>query len=244
LQTGGAWIAMHPLEAASLPARAWHGRPAGIDRDWLHRHGVPDADIDALAIRPDRLGDLMSMAEPDRLLADGDRVPLLGREVRAVWTPGHTPGHLCLHDPVAGALLTGDHLLPRISPNVGVHAASDGDPLGAYLDSLDGMARFAGEEALPAHEYRFDALDRRAADLVAHHAERGDEVLRAVDTLPAPTAWTIAAALTWSRGWDALAGMLRRMALAETLAHLTHLTTTGLVVPVPGTPQQWRRPTP
>ncbi len=60
------------------------------------------------------------MPEPDRFVADGERLPIAGRDVRAIWTPGHTPGHLCLHDAAAGVLLTGDHLLPRITPNISV----------------------------------------------------------------------------------------------------------------------------
>jgi len=67
------------------------------------------------------------------------------------------------------------------------------------------------------------------------------EILRAIDRLAQPTAWAIAAQLTWSRGWPALHGMMRRMALAETLAHLHHLRTTGDLVQSTGTPLVWRR---
>jgi hypothetical protein len=65
--------------------------------------------------------------------------------------------------------------------------------------------------------------------------------MRVVDEFTDPTAWSIAAALTWSRGWDALVGVMRRMALAETLAHLHHLAVTGLVRELAGTPRRWTR---
>src|SRR5262249_30187192 len=176
-----------------------------------------------------RGANLLSMAEPDRLIEDGDLLPLRSRRVRAVWTPGHTPGHLCLHDAAAGVLLTGDHMLPRISPNIGVHSGNDGDPLGAYLTSLEQTAKFGADEALPGHEYPFRGIDDPAADLIRHHDDRGREILRVIDAAGAATAWDIAAELTWSRGWDALHGMMRRMALGETLAHLHHLAAIGLV---------------
>ncbi|MFD0516914.1 MBL fold metallo-hydrolase [Paractinoplanes durhamensis] len=182
-------------------------------------------------MRPDRLAALLEMPEPDREINDGDLLPLAGRRVRAVWTPGHTPGHLCLHDAEAGVLLTGDHLLPRISPNVAVLPTSEGDPLGDYLASLSRTAGFGAEEALPAHEYRFRGIDARVRELVEHHEAREAEILRAVESLDEPTGWAVAACLTWSRGWDALHGMLRRMALAETLAHLHHLAATGTLAP-------------
>lgn len=235
----GAWIGMHPAEAETLPARVAHYRDAAADRDWLLRAGVPADDIDALAITEDRLAALRRMAAPDRLFEHGDALPLAGRTVQAVWTPGHTPGHLCLHDAEAGVLLTGDHLLPRITPNIAAKDEADGDPLGDYLTSLTKMPAFQADEALPAHEYRFRALAVRAQAITTHHDERSAEVIAAVANLETPTAWQIAAALTWSRGWHALTGFPRRMALAETIAHLNHLQTEGALIRSPGAPTHW-----
>ncbi|GIJ49170.1 MBL fold hydrolase [Virgisporangium aliadipatigenens] len=239
----GAWIGMHPVEAETLPVRRWRHRTRGTDRVWLARHGVPEADAEVLAFDPTRLGHLHAMPEPDRAVEDGDPLPLSRHDVRAIWTPGHTPGHLCLHEAGAGILLTGDHLLPRISPNIGLHAGNDGDPLSAYLAALEQTAKYASAEALPAHEYRFRGIDARAADLARHHDERGHEILGVIDRLGPSTAWDIAAELTWSRGWAALHGMMRRMALAETLAHLQHLATTGATRPSGDAPERWARKT-
>ena len=238
---GGAWIGMHPAEAASLPGRVWSDDQAATDRAWLLRHGVPPAELAAMALRDERIAALRAMPGPDRLIADGDRVKVPpGRDVRAVWTPGHTPGHLCLHDAAAGILLTGDHLLPRISPNVAVHAASrPGDPLGGYLRSLARTTAFPADEALPAHEYRFRGIDVRAEQLIDHHADRNLEALRVAAALPSPTAWAIAAGMTWSRGWDSLHGLLRRMALGETVAHLRHLEAVGALRSTDHPPVEW-----
>jgi glyoxylase-like metal-dependent hydrolase (beta-lactamase superfamily II) len=242
-EQSGAWVAMHPVEAETLPARAWRDRPPTADPGWLRRHGVPDDEIVVLSIRPERITDFMRMAEPDRLLHDGDPVPSTGRDVRVVWTPGHTPGHLCLHDAAAGVLLTGDHLLPRISPNIGVHGrSSEADPLSAYLESLEQIKTYDADEALPAHEYRFRGIGERATGLVAHHHERAAEILAAVDRLGEATAWTIAAELTWSRGWAAVHDMMRRMALSETVAHLSYLSAGKHLVPAGSLPETWRRP--
>ncbi|MBU2666191.1 MBL fold metallo-hydrolase [Actinoplanes bogorensis] len=235
-ERSGAWIGMHPAEAAWLPARRWRDQPPGFSERWLRRHGAPED----LRLTQDRLDSLYAMAEPDRAIDDGDRLPLAGREVRAVWTPGHTPGHLCLHDAEAGVLLTGDHLLPRISPNIAVHPGDDGDPLTDYLGSLDRTAKFTGDEALPAHEYRFRGIGTRAAGLRRHHDKRSDEIMGVIATHGDPTSWQIAAALTWSRGWDALHGLMRRMALAETVAHLHHLAAAGAVRPTGREPIKWR----
>lgn len=235
----GAWIGMHPAEAASLPARSDHYRDGEADRRWLRRAGVPPEEVDALAIGDDRLAALRRLPGPDRLLDDGATVPVPGRTLRALWTPGHTPGHLCLHDAEAGVLLTGDHLLPRITPNVSAKDETDGDPLGDYLAALTTVTAFQAEEALPGHEYRFRAIGVRAEAVAAHHEERAGEVIAAAANADVPTAWAIAAALTWSRGWASLDGFPRRMALGETIAHLNHLTAVRALTRTPGEPTHW-----
>jgi glyoxylase-like metal-dependent hydrolase (beta-lactamase superfamily II) len=235
----GAWIGMHPAEAATLPSRLDHYRDTSADREWLSGAGVPADEIEALSISSERLAELRRMASPDRLIEDGSILPIPGREVRAVWTPGHTPGHLCLHDAAAGALLTGDHLLPRITPNIAAKDDTDGDPLGDYLASLARFTAFQAEEGLPAHEYRFRLLDVRAKAIADHHEARSAEVIAAAANLGVPTAWRIAGSLTWSRGWNSLNGLLRRMALGETIAHLNHLTAVGALLRSPDSPAHW-----
>ena len=98
------------------------------------------------------------MPEPDVLLNDGDDIDLPGRRLRVVWTPGHTPGHICLHDADHDLLLTGDHLLPRITPNIGLAPGGPGSPLHGYLASLRRLRGYDSAEALPAHEYRFRGI--------------------------------------------------------------------------------------
>ncbi|SNR64508.1 MBL fold metallo-hydrolase [Actinoplanes regularis] len=217
LQEGGAWVAMHPQEQDALV-------PSGSPADWLRAHHVPEGEIAVLAgmIGQHRLA---GPAEPDVLLEDGDRVPLRGRKLTTVWTPGHTPGHICLLEAEAGVLLTGDHLLPRISPNIGLQRPGS-SPLGSFLDSLDKVAAYDELDALPAHEYRFRGIGARARQLRVHHDLRCEEIVAAVERLGAPTVWQLAAELTWSRPWEEI-GPMRVGAVAETMAHVRYLADRG-----------------
>jgi glyoxylase-like metal-dependent hydrolase (beta-lactamase superfamily II) len=115
--------------------------------------------------------------EPDILLNDSDLVPGTGRRLRAVWTPGHTPGHLGLHEEAEDVLLTGDHVLPRITPNIAQMAHTDDPPLADYLESLVRAADYDSAEALPAHEYRFHGLADRVRVIRLHHDHRIQEIL-------------------------------------------------------------------
>lgn len=237
-ENSDAWIAMHPAERDTLPQRVnddEHTHASDI-RAWLRHCGVPEDELVALfglaepppdsappkaPVRPSRL-----MAEPDVLLEDGDRVPLAGRDVRAVWTPGHTPGHLCLRDTENRLALTGDHILPRISPNVGLYPGAKGSPLSDYLRSLERSADLDDHDALPAHEYRFRGIAARTRQLIEHHEHRCAEIISVVADLGAPTMWQVTEQLTWSRPWAEI-GYMRMGAMSETAAHVEHLVGKG-----------------
>src|SRR4051794_41984327 len=81
--------------------------------------------------------------------------PLLpGVEVRSdlgAWlvieTPGHAPSHVCLFQPERRLLISGDHLLGRIS--LYYDYGYSPDPVGEFLSSLDAVAAFGARLALP-----------------------------------------------------------------------------------------------
>ncbi len=220
----GAWIAMHPTERNSLPGHAYpRGAVEADDARWLADQGVPDDETESVRMTETGLEIFRSMAEPTLLLGDGDLIPLAGRTIRAIWTPGHTPGHLCLHDETNDLILTGDHILPRISPNVGLQPHSAAPPLAGYLNSLRRLGGLDSAEVLPAHEWRFRGLRLRTEQLLEHHRIRCEEITDAMADLGPCTAWQVTQRLSWSRGWDGIHGFQRRAALAETLAHLAYL---------------------
>lgn len=230
----GAWIAMHPAERDCMPTRHWRdGGGRGGDLAWLAACGVPEDIAAELAMTGDRMKGFLAMPEPDVLLDDGDLVPLAGRRLRAVWTPGHTPGHLCLYEEAENLLLTGDHVLPRITPNVGLQPHNADPPLAAYLDSLRRVRSFDTAEALPAHEYRFRGLADRVRILLEHHDRRCQEVLAILSRRGPSSVWQVTRELSWSRGWASVTGLMRRAAIAEAAAHLRYLADLGSIEVTP-----------
>lgn len=238
----GAWIGMHAREADTIQFRPDPEKVVENARAWLLERGGSPADAVSLSGTPADLAPFLELPYPDRLIADGERPLGRGHPLRAVWTPGHTPGHLCFHHETAGLFLSGDHVLPRISPNITKHPNQDGDPLAQFLESLERTGSLTVTEVLPAHEYRFAGLRERTDALRAHHAARLDEVLRAVDQRPGATTWELAQRLTWSRPWSQLRGFVRRSAVGETYAHVAHLAATGRLRRQPGDVDRWTRP--
>ncbi|WP_067823596.1 MBL fold metallo-hydrolase [Actinomadura kijaniata] len=243
-ETSGAWVALHPADAGLLRERYrdFDGLIAAIGRQ-MTLHGVPEAEAGPLAEASRAVLPLVRHTDPELLLEDGEQVPLPGWNLRTVWTPGHSPGHVCFFEPDRRVLLSGDHVLPRITPAITVHPQQRHNPLADFYDSLDKVRGLDAEEVLPAHEYRFAGLADRVADLAAHHTARLDEIALAVVRAGADgvTAWDLARRLAWSRPWEEIRPFMRRTAMLETLAHLVMLEAQGRVNAVGGGPPlRWR----
>lgn len=159
--------------------------------------------------------------EPDVTLQDGEVVEFDGWRLRAVWTPGHTPGHMCMYEPNLKLMFTGDHVLPYISPNVSLHADQEGSsPLEEFRASLEKVAAFDVERALPAHEFTIPDLRARCEVLLHHHDERLDEVFAAIGEGEA-SAREVSQRVLWNTGpFDDFNIFMKRSALGETLSHL------------------------
>jgi glyoxylase-like metal-dependent hydrolase (beta-lactamase superfamily II) len=227
----GAWVAMHEADAHPRERYTSHEDFRHANNEALRKRGGLASDFDAVQAQrgpaPDNFGEFT--LEPDRFLVDGERPLGAGSSLVAVHTPGHTPGHVCFFDDSRNVLLTGDHILPRITPNISHAPRQTGDILGEYLTSLRGMLGMAAQEVLPAHEYRFIGLDGRINGLLGHHQERLAEVMATIRAEPGCTSVTVAENLHWSRPWDQMLGMQRRFAIGEAYSHLVHLEATGYV---------------
>jgi glyoxylase-like metal-dependent hydrolase (beta-lactamase superfamily II) len=189
---------------------------------------VPESELDDLT-PPKNFTPSHRARGADVLIEDGGRPLGNDAPLRALWTPGHTPGHLCFADERYDVLLTGDHILPRISPNISPAPGGTEDMLGIYLGSLAAMEDLDPDEVLPAHEYRFAGLPARVRQLQEHHRARLDEVVAVVAAADGCSTLAVAERLTWSRPWEQSQGLVRRSAIGETYAHLLHLERRGIL---------------
>jgi glyoxylase-like metal-dependent hydrolase (beta-lactamase superfamily II) len=252
-EASGAWIAMHAADTEVV--KRTRGSEPGVWLDYITAKllaaGAPEDHLAPLrqARTAGRMRTLPGLhaAIPDREIVPGDLLPLAGRRLRAVWTPGHTPGHVCLHleeehpagKPGNGRLFSGDHLLPGITPHIGLYedpaaekSAAVTDPLGEYLDSLERVGRLAPAEVLPAHQHAFTDAPGRVRELLGHHADRLSD-LRALLADPY-TPWQLAERMEWNRPWADIPYGSRNIAVSEAEAHLRRLVKLGHAEAVPG----------
>lgn len=229
-ELSGCWVALHEEDAKVVDLVRTAEREPWTKRytKLLELCGAP---AEAVASAAAAIPSGAKPAVPDVLIEDGALMDVPGRELRAVWTPGHSPGHTCFHLEDTGELLTGDHVLPGITPVVTVyddHVVGTSDPLGDFLASLRKVSRLPTTRALPAHRAPFDDVAARAAEIAEHHAHRLEQIEGQLAAGP-KTLWSITEGMEWNKGWERLDTFARHLALGEAGSHLRHLALTGRV---------------
>lgn len=236
----GATIGMHREDSAVFDpvAESTDDRLASIEQ-FLLVSGAPADEIELLGQERGIIDLLRRVPGPDASLPNGTVLEAGDVHVEVLHTPGHTPGHVCFYVPEEFLLLSGDHILPRVSPNVSSYRYDDDDPLGDYLSSLELVRQRPVWEVLPGHEYRFDNLGGRLGQLESHHSARLDEVLTLLRGGGEMTSWALARELRWSRSWEDMTPYARRSANGETLAHLVLMERQGRVTGAMGSTVTW-----
>lgn len=221
-EESGAPVVLHPAEQAGIVSMT----------DFAVFEAELTAEVSRWGVPAERLDEIMHtvlnpVARPvgeagftaDVLVEDGELLQLPGHRIRALHTPGHTSGHLCLRDEDAALLWSGDHLLPTLYPGIGLGGRTDSNPVEDYLLSLDRIAGFDGDEVLPGHGYRFRGLAHRVHQTAHHHLRRAGEVSAGLAAAPDATVWQLASGLSWSAGWERLRDFPLMSALRQTATH-------------------------
>jgi glyoxylase-like metal-dependent hydrolase (beta-lactamase superfamily II) len=233
IERAGCELWMHPdhqhmtrsLEdpAAALARRLEVARQSGVPdeplRKWTAARRVPGSGIAALV-------------EPDRELVPGVEL----RTDHGAWsvhhTPGHAPSHVCLFQRERRLLISGDHLLGRVS--LFYDYGWTPDPAGEFLDSLELVDRLDARLCLPGHGRPFADVRAHVRATQELAGERIDAVATALADGPV-TAFDVVPRVYGEGMGPANAGWW----LQETLCYLTHLEQRGVARRLPGEPQRW-----
>lgn len=166
---------------------------------------------------------------PDVWLEGNDEIRLATRTLRVIHTPGHTHGHAVFLDAESGLLFSGDHVLPHITPSIGLEPVRAELALGDYLDSLHLMLAYPDASMLPAHGPVGGSVHARVRELLDHHDERLALTSRTVRD-GAVTAYEAAWKLGWTRhdrAFGDLDMVNQVLAIGETSVHLDLLVARG-----------------
>jgi glyoxylase-like metal-dependent hydrolase (beta-lactamase superfamily II) len=221
LKLTGARLIMHRADVAYL-------------EDLARLNGVPFyAEAMCIGGVPAELAEEMSSAlrgnrpafrphHPDQTLEGGEAIPVRGGTLEAIWTPGHTPGHVCLYSRQTRTLISGDHVLQKITPNIGWHPNKD--MLATYLASLELLLPYEIDVVIPSHGTRFEDHRTVIRSTAQHHEERCGAILKHITGEPL-TAHELVLRL-WRRK---LSPFHHNFAVFEILAHLEYMARRGQI---------------
>lgn len=198
----------------------------------FHRYGMPQEMASRVAAAQVENGGMVLPLPETTPLSDGDEVQVGSYRCRVIWTPGHADGMYMLWAEAPRILLSADHILPKITPNIsywpqlrGAAVGYDPDPLETFLTHVQKTAALSTSLVLPGHRYPFADVATRCQEIVAHHDNRLAKVLSLLPAGQAVSAWDVSGGL-FGTHWEP---PQQRFAMAETLAHLVYLQRRGRV---------------
>jgi glyoxylase-like metal-dependent hydrolase (beta-lactamase superfamily II) len=220
----GAQLSIHRVEQNFIESR--YQRVEGLVGEmdeWLRSHGAPVEDAAPMAGGSQGMIGRVGRATIDNPLVGGEQFVVGEFSFNATWTPGHSGGHVCLYDAGKKVLFSGDHVLERITPIIGLHAQSMGNPLADFLDSLRMVGALQADIVLPGHGTEFTDIAKRCDELIEHHEERMAEIATLLQGAPLRTLtnYQLTESMKWARGkaYSELSRWERRLAMTEVIAH-------------------------
>ncbi len=198
----------------------------------MREHGIPEHLIDEMVeATPSRTKGSSYEFTGYTLLEDGAVLEVGDYRLKAIHTPGHTPGQMCFEIEGTGAMILGDHVLFDITPNITDWPDVE-DSLGDYLDSLDKINQYEVTIPLPGHRKPGD-FHERIAGLKAHHERRLHDCCRVIHELGHARLYDITGQMRWkirAASWDTFPPAQRWFALGECLSHIDYLLKRGRII--------------
>jgi glyoxylase-like metal-dependent hydrolase (beta-lactamase superfamily II) len=221
LELTGARLIMHREDVAYLAELA-HANGVPCFAEAMRMAGVPTELADEIerALRGNRPA--FRTHRPDQTLEGGETLAIRGATLQVIWTPGHTPGHVCLFSPEHRTLISGDHVLEWITPNIAWHPNED--MLAKFLASLELLLPYEVDVVIPSHGKRFGGHRTIIRRNTEHHEERCAKILAHLKEAPM-TAHELALAM-WRRK---LSPFHHHFAVFEILAHLEYMSRRGQI---------------
>lgn len=205
---------------------AWKNSDERFYREGLSRELIEEQ----RRVNPARYYALKDMFAAETV-EDGYEIRIGNYTLKCIWTPGHTPGHMCLYMEKEKILFSGDHILFDITPNITSWGGVE-DSLGNYLESLKKTQELEIETCFPAHRKNEMCVYERIKQIQAHHDFRIAQTLSIITETPGLTAYQIGAGLSWSmrgRNWEEFPIQQKWFAMGETIAHIDYLRLRGKV---------------
>jgi glyoxylase-like metal-dependent hydrolase (beta-lactamase superfamily II) len=212
---------------AAIARRVEIARQSGVPEEPLRRYASE---------RRNHEPGIAAAIEPNRLLVDGVQIATDLGTWEVYETPGHAPSHVCFFQRERRVLISGDHLLGRIS--LYFDYGHTPDPLGEFMSSLDVVEGLGARLCLAGHGRTFTDVQAHIhgnRELVAERLERTRKALESWAGGEAPTAFELVPVVYG----ELLSAGNAQWLLTETLSMLSHMRVQGLATRLAGEPERW-----
>ncbi|WP_341963245.1 MBL fold metallo-hydrolase [Planococcus maritimus] len=220
-QKTGARLSMSKIDA-DAGMKSWNEEFLGALPGYYKAAGIPQ---EAAQEMVDNTRAFQPLIKPfpkvGHYFEEGEIIRIGRLEYEVLFVPGHSDGMVCFYQREHNVLLSADHILPRITPNISYWFHGDPNPLETYMNSLEKIRKLDVDWVIPSHGEPFQGANKRIDELLAHHEERLDATWRMLEQ-------PLTIFEVRERLFDRpLTVHEMRFAVGETLAHLEYLRAVG-----------------
>ena len=224
-EISGAAIHMSAIDGQRMQNDQKQGINIKYIREFYSQHGLVEKSIDALVSLLSFFRSSIIPFQVDQYLEEHAFQAVGDTEFEIIPAPGHTRGQVCFFFHKEGILLSGDHVLPQITPNLSPDPYAPGfRPLRSFLDSLRNIKDLPVTKVYPAHGDPFSDLKGRIEEIEEHHHERKNLILASVKKEP-----KMAYQVSQDIFGDNLPEFDQFLAVNESYSHLIELREEGLI---------------
>lgn len=179
------------LSAAADTFQQYFSKPDVLNRQtnqFYSRHGMSAKQIELIFAIYDSIRQITSKFKADDYLQPNEIRQFGDWEFEVIFTPGHARGHICFFFRKEKFLISGDHVLPHITPNLSPDIVDPTfRPLKSFLESLAAVENLPIERVYPGHGISFTGLPARLNELRSHHKERTELIIQSLSAQPKTT---------------------------------------------------------
>ena len=213
----GARLTMSEIDA-DAGMSAWQDHTIKAIRESYVAAGIPAELADKMGGNTEEfIAAVTPYPEVDHYFQERESVQIGKYKYEVIFTPGHADGMVTFYNKEKNVLLSTDHILPKITPNISYWFHGNPDPLASYLKSLDKIKKLDADLVIPSHGKPFHGANNRIDEIKSHHEDRLTETL---DAIRQPITVYDACGKLFKKE---LTIHEMRFAIGETLAHLEHL---------------------
>lgn len=170
------------IEGESKAAKtAWDTAFINDIHNYYLSAGVPGKLVDSIIENTKNSTEyILPHPKVNHFFKEGEKVKIGKYVYEIILVPGHAEGLICFYNSEQDVLLSTDHILGGITPNISYWFYGDQNPLQTYIDSLNKIKKLDVDLVIPSHGKPFHGANERIDEIISHHEKRLNQTLESI----------------------------------------------------------------